>query len=74
MTHARIIQGSKDKLANFPSNLKGHANLTLIVPDEADIEPKVEKGERIRLGMFPELLGIDDELYKATEWHGNEEI
>ena len=74
MTHARIIRGSKDELANFLSNLKGHPNLTLIVPDEADIEPKVEKGERIRLGMFPELLGIDDDLYRQAEWRGDEGI
>ena len=74
MTHARIVQGSRDELANFLSNLQGHAKMTLIVPDEEEFEPKLEKGERIRIGMFPELLGISDECFKAAEWQGEVEI
>ncbi len=45
-----------------------------IVSDEEELEPKVEKGERIRLGMFPELLVITDECFNAAEWQGEEKF
>ena len=70
-----IYKQGKVELAEVPDGVEGSRVIVTFLPNGngANGVPVIapQKGEMLRLGMFPQLRELTDEDFKAAEFHGD---
>lgn len=70
---ATYINGRIEFSETPPQGQEGRVLVTFLQNGTPSDSPTPTKGQMIRRGMFPELLAITEEDFKAAEYHPEED-
>lgn len=66
-----VYKQGKVELAEVPDGVEGSRVIVTFLPNGNGAPAAPQKGEMLRLGMFPQLRELTDEDFKAAEFHGD---